>query len=72
MKSRTCIVAVAVFAALTNAWAQGQESAHDGDQDHKFQVSSTTFSNGAKTYHAVRRRQCCARARAKNKTQNGY
>ena len=45
MKSRTCIIAIAVFAALTNAWAQGQDPAKDGGKDHKFQVTSTTFSN---------------------------
>ena len=45
MKSRTWIIAIAVFAALTNAWAQGQDPAKDGDKDHKFQVTSTTFSN---------------------------
>jgi len=48
MKLRTslCIIAISVFAALTTTWAQDQAPANDGDQNHRFRVSSTTFSDG--------------------------
>ena len=46
MKSRTRIIVIAVFAALTNAWAQGQGPADERGKAHKFQVTSTTFSDG--------------------------
>jgi Raf kinase inhibitor-like YbhB/YbcL family protein len=49
MKSRRslCIIAISVFAALSVTRAQDQTPANDGDRDHKFRVSSTTFENGA-------------------------
>ena len=34
---KKCIIAIALFAALSSAWAEGQDPANDGDQDHRFQ-----------------------------------
>ena len=40
----SCIIAISMFAAPALGWAQGQSSTNDED---KFQVTSTTFSDGA-------------------------
>jgi Raf kinase inhibitor-like YbhB/YbcL family protein len=41
-----CLIAVSLFAAPTFGWAQGQSSTNDEGGNHRFQVTSTTFSDG--------------------------
>jgi len=48
MKSRIapCIIAISMFAASALGWAQDQSSPNDEGRNHRFQVTSATFSDG--------------------------
>jgi Raf kinase inhibitor-like YbhB/YbcL family protein len=48
MRSRTsrCLIAFGLFIAPALGWAQGQSSKSDEARNHRFQVTSTTFSDG--------------------------
>jgi Raf kinase inhibitor-like YbhB/YbcL family protein len=41
-----CLVAFSVFIAPALGWAHGQSSTSDDGRSHRFQVTSTTFSDG--------------------------